>query len=156
MNGNLAHYVANLENITPFGQIKFNTLGRAINLILCNLPSRQRDHDELLALGTTDGDGISVNAQCDGLVDHLSHATLHVPANSVEAYRNAEQWKYFGNIVALTDDDPKPTTISAMEYAPTTYNKAIYDLQGHQLAQPKKGLNIIRMSDGTTKKVIIK
>ena len=87
---------------------------------------------------------------------YVTNATLHVPANSVEAYRNAEQWKYFGNIVALTDDDPKPTTISAMEYAPTTYNKAIYDLQGHQLAQPKKGLNIIRMSDGTTKKVIIK
>ena len=83
-------------------------------------------------------------------------ATLHVPAASVEAYRSAEQWKDFGNIVALTDDDPKPTGISAMEYAPMTTDKAIYDLKGHQLTQPKKGLNIIRMSDGTTKKVIIK
>jgi hypothetical protein len=84
-----------------------------------------------------------------------TNATLHVPATSIETYKGAEQWKDFGSIVALTDDDPKPTAISAMEYAPTTYNKAIYDLQGHQLAQPKKGLNIIRMSDGTTKKVVI-
>ena len=84
------------------------------------------------------------------------NATLHVPAASVEAYRNAEQWKDFGNIVALTDEDPKPTGISTMEYAPMATNKAIYDLQGHQLAQPKKGLNIIRMSDGKTKKVIVK
>ena len=84
------------------------------------------------------------------------NTTLHVPAASVEAYRNAEQWKDFGNIVALTDEDPKPTGISTMEYAPMATNKAIYDLQGHQLAQPKKGLNIIRMSDGKTKKVIVK
>jgi hypothetical protein len=38
-----------------------------------------------------------------------------------------------------------------MEYAPMTTNKTIYDLQGHQLAQPKKGLNIIN-----GKKVVIK
>ena len=43
-----------------------------------------------------------------------------------------------------------------MEYAPMATNKAIYDLQGHQLTQPKRGLNIIRMSDGKTKKVIVK
>lgn len=89
-------------------------------------------------------------------VSNYTEATLHVPANAVDAYKSAEGWQNFGSIVALTDDDPKPTAISAMEYAPTTYNKAIYDLQGHQLAQPKKGLNIIRMSDGTTKKVVIK
>ena len=93
----------------------------------------------------------------DVFVDsNYKNATLHVPAASVEAYRNAEQWKDFGNIVALTDEDPKPTGISTMEYAPMATNKAIYDLQGHQLAQPKKGLNIIRMSDGKTKKVIVK
>ena len=32
----------------------------------------------------------------------------------------------------------------------------IYDLQGHRLATPKKGINIIRMSDGTSRKVFIK
>ena len=93
----------------------------------------------------------------DVFVDsNYKNATLHVPANAVEAYRNADQWKDFGNIVALTDEDPKPTAISSIEYAPVATNKAVYDLQGHQLAQPKKGLNIIKMSDGTTKKVIIK
>ena len=93
----------------------------------------------------------------DVFVDsNYKNATLHVPATSVESYQNAEQWKNFGNIVALTDEDPKPTGVSTMEYAPMTTNKTIYDLQGHQLAQPKKGLNIIKMSDGTTKKVIIK
>ena len=87
---------------------------------------------------------------------NYKNATLHVPSASVEAYRSAEQWKDFGNIVALTDEDPKPTGISEMGYAPMATNKAIYDLQGHQLTQPKKGLNIIKMSDGKTKKVVIK
>ena len=62
----------------------------------------------------------------------------------------------FGSIVALTDEDQNPMAISSMEYVSLTTNKAIFDLQGHQLAQPKKGLNIIKMSDGSTKKVIIK
>lgn len=30
-----------------------------------------------------------------------------------------------------------------------------YDIQGHRLVRPAKGLNIVRMSDGTVKKVII-
>lgn len=93
----------------------------------------------------------------DVFVDsNYKNATLHVPANAVEAYKSADQWKDFGNIVALTDEDLKPTAISSMEYEPLTKNKAIFDLQGHQLPQPKKGLNIIKMSDGTTKKVFVK
>ena len=31
---------------------------------------------------------------------------------------------------------------------------AYYDLNGKLLSQPQKGLNIIRMSDGTTRKVV--
>ncbi len=93
----------------------------------------------------------------DVFVDsNYKNATLHVPANAVEAYNSAEQWKDFGSIVALTDEDQNPMAISSMEYVSLTTNKAIFDLQGHQLAQPKKGLNIIKMSDGSTKKVIIK
>jgi hypothetical protein len=31
---------------------------------------------------------------------------------------------------------------------------ACYDINGKRLSQPQKGLNILRMSDGTTKKVV--
>ena len=37
------------------------------------------------------------------------NATLHVPTSSLEAYKTAEKWKDFGHIVALTNNDPKPT-----------------------------------------------
>jgi len=39
--------------------------------------------------------------------------------------------------------------------APAT-EAARYDLQGHRLATPRRGLNIIRMSDGTVRKVVVK
>ena len=37
-----------------------------------------------------------------------------------------------------------------------TPGNIIYDLQGRRLKSPQKGINIIRQSDGTTKKVIVK
>ena len=88
--------------------------------------------------------------------DTYHKTTLHVPAGSVDAYSNAEQWKEFPNIVALTDSDPSPTGI--ME--PTTTQQpafaAYYDLSGRLTSQPQRGLNIIKMCDGTTKKVLVK
>ena len=61
----------------------------------------------------------------------------------------------FGNIVALAENDPKPSTINKI--VATDDNKFFsYDLTGKLVSLPKKGLNIIKMNDGTTKKVILK
>ena len=86
---------------------------------------------------------------------NYTNATLHVPAASVEAYKNAEQWKDFGNIVALTDDDPKPTAI--METTATQQPAIVerYTIDGKRITT-QRGLNIIKMSDGTTRKVVVK
>lgn len=86
-----------------------------------------------------------------------TNATLHVPAGSIDAYSSAEQWKDFGNIVALTDDDPKPTTVviaPAATQKPTIVE--CYSFDGKSISVPQRGLNIIRMSDGTTRKVVVK
>ena len=34
--------------------------------------------------------------------------------------------------------------------------EAIYDMQGRKISALQKGINIVRMNDGTTKKVVIK
>lgn len=83
-------------------------------------------------------------------------ATLHVPAASVEAYSNAEQWKDFGIIVALTDSDPIPTEIIASTTAQQSQIVDCYDLNGRRIIQPQRGINIFKMSDGTTKMVLVK
>ncbi len=88
---------------------------------------------------------------------NYKNATLHVPAASVEAYKNAEQWKDFGTIVALTDDDPKPTTeiiATTATQQPTIVER--YTIDGKRIVTTQRGLNIIKMSDGTTRKVVVK
>ena len=85
----------------------------------------------------------------------ITNATLHVPAVSIEAYRNAESWKDFKEIVALTDSDPNPTGMTNVSNNMVT-SERYYSLDGKRLNQLQRGLNIIRMSDGTTRKVIVK
>lgn len=75
-------------------------------------------------------------------------------AGSVEAYGATSPWNEFGSIVPLTQDD-----IDAVEDVPEAGRKAeavCYDLQGRKIAEPQRGINIIRMSDGTTRKVMVK
>ncbi len=79
-------------------------------------------------------------------------ATLHVPASSLEAYRTTNPWSEFGTIVALTDEEVGVKTI---DNAQLIINN-VYDLQGRHQTRKQKGINIIRMNDGTTKKVLVK
>ena len=82
-------------------------------------------------------------------------STLHVPAGSIDAYRNAEQWKDFASIVALTDDDPKPTGIKEVGFD-AMFSHRYYSVDGKRIATPQRGLYIIKMNDGKTKKVVAK
>ena len=66
-------------------------------------------------------------------------ATLHVPASSVDAYSNAEQWNEFPNIVALTDEEMGVEDVMVQMDGKES---AIYDLNGRKVAQPTKGIYI--------------
>ena len=46
--------------------------------------------------------------------------------------------------------------VDDIQYKPKAVEEMRFDLQGHRLDAPKKGLNLIRMSDGTTKKAVVK
>jgi len=81
-----------------------------------------------------------------------SKVTLHVPAASLEAYKNDGVWGAFGHIVALADDELPVESIRDTEYR----IQGVYDLNGRQQTREKKGVNILRYSDGTMKKVMVK
>ena len=85
-----------------------------------------------------------------------SKATLHVPVGSIDTYKNTSPWSEFGNIVALTDDDPKPTGIESLKEEIPTYPVGTYSIDGKRLQKAQRGLNIIRMNDGKTIKRIVK
>lgn len=74
--------------------------------------------------------------------------TLYVPQESLDAYKSAAQWKEFFFLETGIKDVPN-TSSSATE-------SARYSTDGTRIASPQKGINIIRMSDGTVKKVLVK
>ena len=76
---------------------------------------------------------------------NTSNATLHVPASALNAYKSTAPWSSFGNIVALTDEE------MSVEQSVIEEQHEIYDLQGHRVTHPTKGIYIV---DG--KKMVIK
>jgi len=86
---------------------------------------------------------------------------LYVPEELVEEYRqykstlpNFDEIKD-ANVLPITKDyDSFLSSINAVESDP---GKAVYyTFDGRRLKSPTKGINIIRQSDGTTKKIIVK
>ena len=89
------------------------------------------------------------------LYSNCDKATLHIPEASIVAYSYAEQWMDFGSIVALTEDDPKPTGIKEANSGVMTAER-YFSIDGKRVIANQRGLYIIKMSDGTTKKVAVK
>ena len=77
---------------------------------------------------------------------YVEYATLHVPATSIEAYKEAEPWKNFKNIVEYVD----PSGIQDIKLDKDT-NIPVYDINGIRLKVPAKGINIIG-----GKKIVVK
>ena len=77
--------------------------------------------------------------------------TLIVPQGYVDAYRTAPQWKEF-----FFMDEVDPDGIKDIEHSPLNIEEAWYSLDGKKLSKPQKGINILRYSDGTTRKVLVK
>lgn len=78
--------------------------------------------------------------------------TLYVPQGTSQIYKQAYVWSDFENIVEYeiaTGIDKVPTAI---------YNKEVsrYAADGKQLYVPTKGMNIMKYSNGTVKKVVVK
>ena len=81
---------------------------------------------------------------------YIEYTTLHVPMSAISTYQTYEPWKNFKEIVALTNDDPKPTGVDKIVI--TNNNKGVfYDLNGRRVENPSKGIYI---KNG--KKVIMK
>lgn len=81
-------------------------------------------------------------------------STLHVPANAVEKYKSTWPWSDFKEIVALDADGIAKVIYE--EGANTDSDARIYDLQGNLQTNMRKGVNIIRLSDGKIRKVLLR
>ena len=80
----------------------------------------------------------------------ISKCTLYVPLGTKQAYAETEVWRDYGEIkeydvsgVDKVDNHSEPKEVSR------------YSLDGQRLSAPVKGLNIVRYSDGSIKKVVV-
>ncbi len=80
-----------------------------------------------------------------------SNCTLYVPINSVSAYKTTYPWNTFFNIEGFDSTD-----ISMPGSKDSNKTVKRYDTNGRLTDKPTKGLNILKMSDGTMKKVMVK
>jgi hypothetical protein len=73
---------------------------------------------------------------------------LFVPEERLEIYKHTNGWKLFANIYPSN-----PSSIVA-HFQQTTDPVMWFSLDGKNYDKHKRGLNIVRMSDGTTRKVV--
>lgn len=78
-----------------------------------------------------------------------SECKLYVPKGCAKKYRQAEIWKEFDI------EEMDGTGIEGVTNDSTVTEEARYDANGNRLAAPTKGLNIVRYSDGTVKKIMV-
>ncbi len=83
---------------------------------------------------------------------YIDYATLHVPASSITDYKESTVWNGFKDVVAINDSEAGFSSIKATQWS---VNKR-YDLNGRVIKSPHNGINIIRMNNGKTRKVLFK
>ena len=81
-------------------------------------------------------------------------ATLYVPKGTEAKYQATDGWKLFNRIVELDADGNIPTEIDEMPAETNATAKECYNMNGQRIGSEHQGLNIVRMSDGTVKKVM--
>ena len=80
----------------------------------------------------------------------LNNATLYVPIGTKDKYLSTEGWNEFVKI-----EEGTPAGINNFNQQIPTIVR-YYNLNGQENVQSRKGINIIKMSDGKTKKVLVK
>ena len=89
--------------------------------------------------------------------DIYNYATLYVPRGSAKDYKNTASWSSFKNIEELKDPDAPnaPTDINELELSDNSEVQNCL-LDGRTTNKATKGIHIVKMADGSIKKVIIR
>lgn len=76
---------------------------------------------------------------------------LTIPAGTLSAYQSADQWKNFFFI-----EEQVFTGFNVVSKDEDNHKKEYYNLAGTKNSKPKRGLNILKMSNGAVKKILVR
>ena len=79
----------------------------------------------------------------------INEATLYVPEASLNSYKTTSPWSGFGTILAIKSSGIETNTVGTSATV-----DAIYNLEGKRNDGIRSGMNILRMSNGTTRKIM--
>jgi len=98
--------------------------------------------------------------EASGTVMEVSLSDLDYDSSySYVAFATTSKGTYYGEIKTFeTGNDPTGIKTIKMDNTSTegVHEIARFNMQGRRIATPEKGINIVKMSDGTTKKVLVK
>lgn len=86
--------------------------------------------------------------------NEFTTATLYVPQGTKAKYEATAAWNLFSKIEEISDS-PDAVDATIRDHG-VAVEKSRYSLDGHSLSSPSKGLNIVRMSDGTVRKTVVR
>ena len=78
------------------------------------------------------------------------NATLYVPVGTIDKYKATEGWKKFVFI-----EEGEPSGISKIKGADVSETRR-FTLDGKEIKNSRKGINIIQTKNGKTQKVVVK
>ena len=81
----------------------------------------------------------------------FTEATLYVPAGTKSKYESTPAWNKFEKIV-----EQEVNAVESVETDVQVEETERYNVSGQRISTPQKGLNVVKMSDGTTRKVMCK
>lgn len=138
------------ENVNSIGNAAFELSGTIMNIYTLNRTP------PVLNVEDNDYHTIFVSDEKSTFNYNSYHSTLWVPESSLDEYKNNYYWGKFVNIQAF---DPNTFDLTTLGIKTTTNDEEEvnrYSLDGRKLLAPTKGVNIIKMKDGTVKKVFVK
>ena len=80
------------------------------------------------------------------------NGTLYVPQGTIDKYKTTDGWKKF---VWMEEGMPTGIKLTNNDGSNATETQR-YTIGGENISKPHRGINVVKMSDGTAKKVLVK
>ena len=118
-----------------------------------------KDREGVNRLSSVPSDAMTVEADGQVMTASLTGLDYNSTYHYLAFVTTSEGETYYGEeLVFETGDDP--TGIGGIEAEPSEQKPvtvvARYNMNGQPISSPQKGINILRMSDGTVRKVLVK